>query len=207
MDNLAIETELWQKGYRQIAGLDEVGRGTWAGDVYTAAVILPADPAIAVELSGVKDSKKMSVKQREKWAVEIKQRAVAWSIGIATVPEIDELNILQATKLAMRRAIAALSVQPDFLVLDALHLDGLEIPQAGYVKGDSLSLTISCASVLAKVARDAAMDAVSQLYPGYAFEVNKGYGTPAHIQGLKTIGVCPIHRRTFQPIKSMVGGS
>lgn len=190
---LVYERELYGQGVRAIAGIDEVGRGPLAGPVVAAAVILPED----FDLPGVNDSKKMSEKRREELFVKIKERAVAWSIGMADCRTIDEINILQATKLAMAEAVGSLSVRPDHLLIDAVKLEGIDIPQTSIIKGDEKSVSVAAASILAKVTRDHMMVEYAKEFPGYAFEKNKGYGTKAHYEGIEKQGICPIHRKTF----------
>ena len=187
------EAELHDKGYKYIAGVDEVGRGPLAGPVVAAAVILPED----FDVPGVDDSKKLSEKRREELFDIITERAVAYGIGMADHSIIDEINILQATKLAMKEAISSLQQQPDYILFDAMRIDDLEIPQESVIKGDAKVLAVAAASIVAKVTRDRMMAEYSAEYPGYAFEKNKGYGTKAHYEGLREYGMCPIHRRTF----------
>ena len=187
-----IENELWNRGAR-IAGIDEVGRGPLAGPVVAAAVILPED----FDVPGVDDSKKLSEKRREELFDIITERAVAYGIGMADHSIIDEINILQATKLAMKEAISSLQQQPDYILFDAMRIDDLEIPQESVIKGDAKVLAVAAASIVAKVTRDRMMAEYSAEYPGYAFEKNKGYGTKAHYEGIREHGMCPIHRRTF----------
>lgn len=203
----AREDELRAEGYRYIAGIDEVGRGPLAGPVYAACVILPED----FDVLGINDSKKLSAKKREELSDIIKERAVAWGLGIADNNEIDELNILEATKTAMKRAIAAvrdmlaerglLSAEgaahaQDMLLIDAVKLDA-GMPTESIIKGDEKCLCIAAASIVAKVARDAFMTEMDSVYPGYDFAGNKGYGTAKHYEGLRTLGKTPIHRKTF----------
>ncbi|MEG0372029.1 MAG: ribonuclease HII [Clostridium sp.] len=192
------EIGLFKKGYTLIAGLDEVGRGPLAGDVYAAAVILNPKASYL----GVRDSKKLSEKQRIELTSKIKSSALAYSIGIASCKEIDEINILNATKLAMKRAIEGLELKPDYLLLDAINLD-LDIPQTSIIRGDDNSISIGAASIIAKVARDEYMVEMNSKYLGYDFESNKGYGTSNHIEAIKAQGPCSIHRKTF--IKNMLG--
>ena len=187
------EDELHNKGYKYIAGVDEVGRGPLAGPVVAAAVILPED----FDVPGVDDSKKLSEKRREELFDIITERAVAYGIGMADHSIIDEINILQATKLAMKEAISSLQQQPDYILFDAMRIDDLEIPQESVIKGDAKVLAVAAESIVAKVTRDRMMAEYSAEYPGYAFEKNKGYGTKAHYEGLREHGMCPIHRRTF----------
>ena len=181
-----------------LCGIDEVGRGPLAGPVVACAVILPQDSRILY----LNDSKKLSEKRREELFEEIKEKAVAWSVAIATPARIDEINILQATYEAMREAVAGLAVKPDVLLNDAVTIPGLDILQVPIIKGDAKSLSIAAASILAKVTRDHLMAEYDKLYPGYGFAKHKGYGTAAHIAALRELGPSPIHRRTF--IKNFV---
>lgn len=190
---LSFERELWSAGKEYIAGVDEVGRGPLAGPVVTAAVILPKD----FSLLGVDDSKKLSPKRREELFEQIKEAAVCWAIGRREPDRIDEINILEATKEAMLDAVKALPVKPDHVLIDAVRLQGLDMPQTSIIKGDARSVSIAAASILAKVTRDREMVEMAGIYPGYAFESNKGYGTAAHYEGLRKLGPCPIHRKTF----------
>lgn len=187
------EMKLLKNNIKYIAGIDEVGRGPLAGPVYTAAVIL--DPNI--DILGIRDSKKLSEKQREFLSEEIRQKCLCYSIGIASEEEIDEINILNATKLAMKRAIEGLPIKPDYLLIDALRLKDVDIPQIAIIKGDDLSISIGAASIVAKVERDSFMVKISQNYSEYKFESNKGYGSKEHIEALKKYGPCKIHRRSF----------
>lgn len=176
-----------------ICGIDEAGRGPLAGPVAAAAVILPKD----CEILYLNDSKKLSEKRRELLFDEIREKAVAYGIGIVGPGRIDEINILQATYEAMRTAIEALGVMPDLLLNDAVTIPGIDINQVPIVRGDAKSVSIAAASVLAKVTRDRMMREYDEIYPEYGFAKHKGYGTAAHIQALKELGPCPIHRRTF----------
>ena len=200
VDLLAFEKELYGQGIALIAGVDEVGRGPLAGPVVAAAVILPKD----IQLIGVNDSKKLSAKKRALYDQQIRDVAVAIGMGVASVAEIDEINILQATKLAMKRAIDDLGIQPEHLLIDYLTLD-LEVPQTGIVKGDSKSLSIAAASIVAKEARDQMMKALGEVYPAYGFEKNAGYGTKVHREALVSHGYIEgVHRQSFEPIKRML---
>ena len=195
------EEELHAQGYKCIAGIDEVGRGPLAGPVVAAAVVLPEDFSVL----GIDDSKKLSEKRREELFVEIKKHAVAWGIGMADHQVIDEINILQATKLAMRRAVRDLEQKLadagkdplDYLLFDAVKIEELDLPQQSIIKGDAKVLAIAAASIIAKVTRDNMMKEYALEYPYYAFESNKGYGTKAHYQGINEHGITPIHRKTF----------
>ena len=191
------EAELRAEGDRYVAGVDEVGRGPLAGPVVAAAVVLPED----FDVLGVDDSKKISEKKREELFEIIKERAVAYGIGMADEKVIDEINILQATKLAMRRALDELAQklggQPDFVLFDAMQIDEVQVPQRSVIKGDAKCLCIAAASIIAKVTRDRMMCEYAKEFPGYAFEKNKGYGTKAHYEGLRELGPCTLHRTTF----------
>jgi ribonuclease HII len=187
----AYEKEYEHLGY--VAGIDEVGRGPFAGPVVACCVILPKDCNILY----INDSKKLSEKRREELFDIITKEAVAYGIGIVDNTVIDEINILNATYEAMRQAIGKLSVKPDVLLNDAVTIPGVDIKQVPIIKGDAKSISIGAASIVAKVTRDRIMCEYDEVYPGYDFAKNKGYGTAAHIQGLKEIGPCPIHRKTF----------
>ena len=190
---MRYENDLYSRGARYIAGVDEVGRGPLAGPVVTAAVILPAD----FDVLGVDDSKKLSEKKREELFDVIRERAVCYAIGMVDEKRIDEINILEATKEAMVQAVSGLSLRPDHVLIDALTLAEVDIPQTGIVKGDASSVSIAAASILAKVTRDRMMVEYDSRYPGYGFAQNKGYGTKAHYEGLDRQGASPIHRRSF----------
>lgn len=176
-----------------LCGIDEVGRGPLAGPVVAGAVILPVD----CEILWLNDSKKLSEKKRELLYDEIMEKAVAVGIGAVSPERIDEINILQATYEAMRTAISKLSVKPDLLLNDAVKIPGVELPQVPIIKGDAKCVSIAAASIVAKVTRDRMMVQYEDLYPGYEFASNKGYGSARHIAALKSLGPCPIHRRSF----------
>jgi ribonuclease HII len=205
--SLRYEQDLWNAGYGQIAGIDEAGRGAWAGPVSAGAVILAADPGLLLSLNGVRDSKLMTPLARETWAPRIRQVALAWGVGFASSEEIDTLGILPSTKLAALRALASLSassnplspppLSPDFLLTDYLLFPSIDLPQTALVKGDQLSLSVACASVLAKTARDAVMREQDGCFPGYGFARHKGYGTRVHQLALRKLGFCEIHRKSF----------
>lgn len=188
-----IEDALTRKGVGVICGVDEAGRGPLAGPVYAAAVILP----VHLEIPGLDDSKKLTDKRRRELMPIIKEQAIAYGIGMATEKEIDEINILQATFLAMERAIAQLGGKADFALIDGNQEKDFGLPVMTVVKGDSLSANIAAASILAKVSRDDYMEEMAKMYPQYGFEVHKGYGTKAHYAALTAFGHCPIHRLTF----------
>lgn len=188
-----IENSYFEKGVGVICGVDEAGRGPLAGPVCAAAVILPPN----LEISGLTDSKKLSDKRRRELFPIIQEQAVAFGIGFASHEEIDEINILQATFLAMERAMAQLQVRPELALIDGNREKDFGLPVRTVVKGDSLSASIAAASVLAKVSRDDVMLEMAQQYPGYGFEIHKGYGTKAHYAALRELGPCPNHRMTF----------
>lgn len=188
-----IEKSLSEKGYRAIAGVDEAGRGPLADEVYAAAVILPE--GICIE--GLNDSKKLSEKKREKLFDEIREVALAYAVATASVEEIDEFNIRNATYMAMNRAIEALAVKPDYVIVDGDCIKECRYEHKCVVKGDAKSMSIAAASILAKVSRDRHMVEMAEKYPQYGFEKHKGYGTKAHIEALKEFGPCEIHRKTF----------
>ncbi len=189
------------QGVLLICGVDEAGRGPLAGPVSAAAVILdPANP-----IPGLNDSKKLSEKQRERLAPMIRERALAWAVAYASVEEIDCLNILQATLLAMKRAVLALSIQPQLVLVDGLYCPETGICSEAIVKGDSKVAAISAASILAKTSRDALMLQLHEQYPGYGLDIHKGYPTAAHLAALREHGVTEIHRRSFKPVRQLIG--
>lgn len=194
-EKLQYERILQQKGYVRIAGVDEVGRGPLAGPVVCAAVIMPLESERLVE--GVDDSKKLSAKKREELAERIKERAICYSIVEVDEKQIDVINILEATKLGMKRAIETLETSPDVVLTDGNMTLDVANEQHSVIHGDALSYSIGAASIIAKVYRDRLMDEYAKSYPQYAFDKNKGYGTAAHIQAIKECGICPIHRKTF----------
>ncbi|MEN6350055.1 MAG: ribonuclease HII [Syntrophomonas sp.] len=196
------ENQAYEQGFHYIAGVDEVGRGPIAGPVVSAAVILPRD----FFLPGVDDSKKLTPVKRLQLVEQIKKAAISWAVGWVFPPYLDRINILNATRETMKLAIGQLSPRPDFLLIDALNLSDITIKQQAIIKGDSLSVSIACASILAKVERDRAMDAFDVLYPGYGFGKHKGYATREHLKALIKLGACSIHRESFEPVKSMVAG-
>ena len=195
---LRYEKELYQAGYQAIAGIDEVGRGPLAGPVVASAVILPP----GCKIKGLNDSKKIPKKKHMVIYQAILDQALAVGIGIMDNTVIDQVNIYEATKLAMKEALSKLSLKPDYLLIDAMKLD-VEIPQESIIKGDANSLSIAAASIVAKVTRDKLMADYDKEFPGYDFAKNAGYGTKSHLQGLERNGVTPIHRKTFEPVKSM----
>ena len=193
MDKLVYERQLTENGCKYICGVDEVGRGPLAGPVVCAAVIMPLDDVI----DGVDDSKKVSAKKREVLAELIKEKAIACAICRIEPEIIDEINILEATKLCMKNAVESLEIKPDYVLTDGNMTLDIDIPQKSIVKGDSLSYSIGAASIVAKVYRDALMDEYDKIYPAYGFAKNKGYGTKIHIDAIKEAGICPVHRRSF----------
>ncbi|WP_141589557.1 ribonuclease HII [Myxococcus sp. AB056] len=199
---LRFETELWEQGHTHIAGVDEAGMAPLAGPVVAAAAVLPK----GFRLKGLDDSKKiLDAEKRESLAEAIKRDAVAWAVGRAEVEEIDRINIYHAGLLAMRRAVEALSVKPDHLLVDARTVPECSVPQKGIIKGDALSLSIAAASILAKTTRDRWMAELDDQYPGYGLAAHKGYPTPQHLQVLREKGVLPIHRRSFAPVREALG--
>lgn len=193
MEWLEFENQAYNEGYEIICGVDEAGRGPLAGPVYAAAVILPKGYVV----EGVNDSKKLSEKKREALFDKIKEEAISYSIASASCTEIDEINILQATFLAMRRAVDGLEVKPDIALIDGNKTPGLKIAEKAIVKGDAKSASIAAASILAKVSRDRYMLKMAETYPEYQFEKHKGYGTKLHYEMIKKYGISPIHRKTF----------
>lgn len=206
--DLSLETPLWQAGLYRLAGLDEAGRGAWAGPVAAAAVILhPAGADLLDLLSGVRDSKMMTARQRAIWAEKIRAAAAAWGVGWASNAEIDAQGILPATRLAMQRAVEQLVLPPEHLLIDAVRLPAIGLPQTALVRGDQRSLSIAAASVLAKTARDALMRELNEQYPGYGFAAHKGYGTARHQRALDELGPCPQHRFSFAPLRARLPGA
>ena len=195
---LAYEKELYTQGIQLIAGVDEVGRGPLAGPVVAAAVILPEN----CKIPGLNDSKKIPKSKHKEIYEAVLQNAIAIGIGVKDNQVIDQVNIYEATKLAMREAIGQLEPQPQHLLIDAMRLD-LPISQTSIIKGDANSLSIAAASIVAKVTRDQMMEEFDRKYPGYDFAQNAGYGTAKHLAGLDQLGVTPIHRRSFEPVKSI----
>ncbi len=199
------ERELYDRGFSLICGIDEVGRGPLAGPVVAAAVILP----VGCKIEGIDDSKKLSEAKRYRLAEVIKEQAIAWAVGSCNHIHIDQKNILESTRCAMKKAVESLIVRPEHLLIDAVHLEGIGIPQTAIIKGDSLSISIAAASIVAKCHRDRWMEKFALLYPGYGFEKNKGYGTALHLQQISLQGVCPIHRKSFliKSLQSVSGGN
>jgi ribonuclease HII len=195
---LRYEKGLWALGYKYIGGIDEAGRGAWAGPVAAAVVILPADAGVLRSLTGVRDSKCMTPLQRERAAPIIKAESLAWGVGFSSSLEIDEMGILPATRQAIMRALEMLPLSPEYLLLDFIHWPGLANPHLALTKGESQSLSIAAASVLAKTARDSVMCELEPQHPGYGFARHKGYGTAQHRAAIVRLGLCPIHRKSFK---------
>ena len=187
------ENYLYNKGVIYVAGIDEVGRGPLAGPVVTAIVILKKDCSIL----GINDSKKLSQSKREELYEKICEESIDYSVGIVSPEEIDEINILQATYKAMRKAIDGLKIKPNHILVDALTIPEVDLPQTGIIKGDEKSISIGAASIIAKVTRDRMMVEYDKVYPGYGFADNKGYGSAKHIEAIKKQGICPLHRKSF----------
>lgn len=200
IDNRQYENELYSKGYKLIGGIDEVGRGPLVGPVVTACVILPEDFA----LDGLTDSKKLSEKKRDMFYDIIMEKAISVGIGIMDEDVIDKVNIYEATKLAMYQAVDNMSVKPDYILIDAMKLDKLDVPSTSIIKGDLKSITISAASVIAKVTRDRMMCELDKKYPMYKFAKNKGYPTKDHIEAIVKYGILKEHRKTFKPVTEHV---
>lgn len=198
--NLKIERTLQQAGYLAIAGVDEAGRGAWAGPVVAAAVVLP----FLKRYYGINDSKLLAPLQREFLLVKIYQLAADIGIGIAEINEIDELGIGKATYLAMRRAVGNLSIQPQYVLVDGFKVGFAEVPSQGIIDGDRKSVSIAAASIVAKVARDRMMVEIHESIPQYSFHINKGYGTAFHQLKIKEHGICEWHRKSYQPIKDHI---
>ena len=198
---LTYEKDLYKQGLTLIAGVDEVGRGPLAGPVVAAAVILPQ----GCKIKGLNDSKKIPKKKHLEVFQAVQDQALSIGIGIIDNQVIDQVNIYEATKLAMKEAISQLSLQPQHLLIDAMKLE-LPISQTSIIKGDANSLSIAAASIVAKVTRDELMKEYNQQFPGYDFAANAGYGTTKHLEGLTKLGVTPIHRTSFEPVKSLVSG-
>jgi ribonuclease HII len=198
---LRFERELWERGVVHVAGVDEAGMAPLAGPVVAGACILPRD----YRPRGIDDSKQLDRKERERLAADVKRNALCWAVARAEVDEIDGLNIYRAGLLALVRAVRALSMVPDHLLVDARKLADLRIAQTPIIHGDALSLTIAAASILAKTARDALMVELDGAHPGYGFARHKGYPTAEHFDALRRLGACPVHRRSFQPVRQALG--
>ena len=198
---LVLEKTFWKQGLFVVAGVDEAGRGAWAGPVMAGAVILPNDPTISDRLDGVRDSKQMTALERERMAVVIQEQSVCWAVAEASNVEIDQLGILRATQLAMTRALEQLNPAPQSLLVDFVRLREVALPQQCPAHGDNLSLSIAAASVLAKVTRDRWMcEQAEKNFPQYGFFRHKGYGTKVHAEALECFGCCDLHRKSFRPI-------
>lgn len=203
--DLVLERQLQKEGFASIAGLDEAGRGAWAGPLMAAAVILPLGrPDLAEILHGVRDSKQMTPAQRSRWAGAIREVAVAIGVGHCLPEEVDDLGPLVATRLAMERALTGLSLVPGHLLIDYLRLPEVSLPQTSLPQGDARVLSIAAASVIAKVTRDQWMVSLEEAYPGYGFARHKGYGTSQHRSALLRLGPSPVHRRSFSPVAVLV---
>ncbi len=195
---LQFENEAWQRGCLSVAGVDEAGRGALAGPLCAAAVILPHDqPDLEKTLFGVRDSKQLSYIEREQWSLKIQEVAIDHAVAWVQIEEIDKLGMTRAGRLAFERAVAGLKEPPSQLLLDFFKLQRLCIPQLSLVKGDQRSLSIACASILAKQARDQLMIELGATYPNYHFDQNKGYGTAQHLKTIEELGLCPLHRVSF----------
>ena len=204
---LAREREHWACGELCVAGVDEVGRGAWAGPIVAAVVVLPADPAIAGDLRGVRDSKVVPPPERARLAALIRDRALTTTVGTAPAALVDRAGVLRATAHAMNEALASLERAPDHVLVDGLHVRGLVCPQTPIVRGDACCLSIAAASIVAKVTRDRWMAELDAIYPGYGFGGHKGYGTPAHRAALCRLGPCPVHRLSYAPVAAIVAQS
>jgi ribonuclease HII len=199
---LRFEIELWAEGYGVVAGVDEAGMAPLAGPVVAGAVVLPQN----YKLRGLNDSKKiLDPEKRCELAIQIKQDAICWSVGFAEVDEIDKINIYHAGLLAMQRAVQGLTVQPEFILVDARRIPNCSVPQRGIIRGDALSASIAAASIIAKTTRDAHMLELDSLYSGYGLASHKGYPTPEHCRALKALGALPIHRRSFARVREVLG--
>jgi ribonuclease HII len=204
--SLRYERRLQRHGISTIAGLDEVGRGAWAGPVSAAVIILPlSTPHLRSELAGVRDSKQMTARQREFWAAKLRQLALAYALGHASAAEVDRLGLIGATRLAMGRALAGLPCTPQHLLIDHITLPDILLPQISVTHGDALVLSIAAASILAKVERDKLMTDFERCLPGYGFARHKGYGTAGHRRALLALGPSPIHRMSYAPLAELDG--
>jgi ribonuclease HII len=199
------EKELGGLGYRLVAGIDEVGRGALAGPVFAAAVMIPPD-ADFTWLPLVRDSKQLSARQRERLFYLIRQDNIPMGLGVVPHTVVDDVGIVRATQLAMCQAVESMPVIPDFLIIDALALPDIALPQKPIVHGDEICISIACASVVAKVSRDRHMAELDGVHPGYGLAEHKGYGTSQHLAGLRQLGPSPIHRRSFAPVRRLIEG-
>jgi ribonuclease HII len=202
--DLRFEEALWKTGLIRLGGVDEAGRGSWAGPVSAGIVILPPDPSILNTLNGVRDSKLMTAMQRENWAARIQETCLAWGVGFASAEEIDASGILPATHLAVMRALTSLSITPEHLITDYLKLPEISIQQTPLVKGDRRCLSVAAASVLAKISRDALMYQLEKEYPAYGFSRHKGYGTHQHQKAIRENGLSRVHRKSFDISKYLM---
>jgi len=198
---LRYETELWERGVLQVAGVDEAGMAPLAGPIVAGACLLPRD----YRPRGIDDSKQLDARARERLAEDIRRNAICWAVARAEVFEIDGINVYRAGLLALTRAVRGLATRPDHVLVDARKLPELGIPHTPIIHGDALSLTIAAASILAKTARDALMAELDLAHPGYGFARHKGYPTAEHFDALQRLGACPIHRRSFQPVRLALG--
>jgi ribonuclease HII len=204
LPHLQKEIALLQQGYRFVAGLDEAGRGAWAGPVVASAVVLPIDqPDLANTLAGLRDSKQLRPVERERLFELIQQTALAFAWGLASAEMVDQLNVVGATRYAMAQALSRLNPAPNYLLLDHLWLPAISLPQEAFPKADNISLSVAAASVVAKVTRDRLMIEYHQTYPAYAFNQHKGYGVKAHQLALAQCGPCPLHRMSYRPLKTL----
>jgi len=203
MNLYEFDSVFYSRGFKSLIGVDEAGRGPWAGPVVAAAVILPQNAFI----EGLNDSKKLSPKKRKTILEKIKQTALSYSVGVISHIQIDEINILQATYQAMKTAIAGTNTPFDLVLVDGWAIPNLELPQQNIISGDAQSACIAAASIVAKETRDAIMEQMAQEYPQYGFEKHKGYGTKQHMQALQKFGVCPIHRVSYAPIKAIINNT
>jgi ribonuclease HII len=197
-----FERELHAQGFAHVAGVDEAGMSPLAGPVVAGAVVFPP----GYRRNGIDDSKKLSAEERDELVVHIKREALAWAVGVVEPDEIDRINIYRAGLLAMRRAVEGLALRPDYLLIDARALKELSIPQRGIVRGDSQSISIAAASIVAKTTRDARMVELDRSYPGYGFARHKGYPVQEHVRAIGELGVCEQHRRSFAPVREALGG-
>jgi ribonuclease HII len=195
---LRLEQLLWDLGYARVAGVDEVGLGPLAGPVVAAAVVFPGRPT---EVLGVDDSKKLSAARREELDVQVREVALAVGCGVVDVEDVDRLGVHQAGLEAMRRAVLALEPAPDYVLVDARTIPSIDAAQSAFTKADTFVYSVAAASIVAKVTRDAMMRDLDSRYPGYGFGKHMGYGTAAHMQALERLGPCPVHRRSFAPVK------
>ncbi len=203
---LECELELADDGYACVAGIDEAGRGAWAGPVTAAAVVLPiTDLGLPDRLAGVRDSKRLSPSQRNRWEQRLRGLALAMGVGTASSREVDDLGLIAATRAAMQRAVSALDLIPQYLLIDHLLLPDLPIPQTAITRGDDQVLSIAAASIIAKTSRDREMAILDELHPGYGFALHKGYGTSLHRKALALLGPCSSHRMSYTPVANQVG--